>query len=293
MDADPTPATPAPPTRDLDKLEDMIWKPGDPPGELGKELEWKWVRTHTWSFDINDPHGFPPPHTLLDDYLTWKILKSELSGEERFRRWPINFLPGGNPNGNLGGIGRAAKILDQGVWYYVRWGGVELHGQEGGMAGLQRMVNISTSDESSSILQTAKAAAKDIKYTVIIPAPSSDENRRGNKSAQTVLANPNHDPCDDSLPSSPVESKKRTYESISGFPPSSKRKMMVREEIAEKDDTVLLLRRAVINFQELLLKADELMNQLRESRSIHVVLNAWRGVALQYNLLSDDIEELL
>lgn len=264
-----------------------------PPGEPGNPLEWKWVRIYDWSFDTADPNGFPPPLTLLDDYLAWKIIESELPSEVRFRRWPVNFRPDGSLNAHLLGIGRAAKVLREGVWYYIMYRGVELHGQEGSMAGYPRTENISTSSESSGISPTDKAAVKDIEKTLTTAVASSEENRKGMKLAESALTSPNHDLRCHSPPSSPLESKEGTYESMSGPPLSSKRKMAVREVMPEEDGEKVLLRRAVINYQNLLLKADELMHQLQESRNINASLNAWREVALQYNLLSDDNEKLL
>ena len=191
-------------------------------------------------------------------------------------------------------MGRAAKKTIEGVDYYVEYRGVVLHGQEGYKFGLPRRINISTSSGSSCISQTDEGLAEDIEGTAMSAVTFPGENRKGGTSARTVLTSPNHDVHNNSPPSSPLESRKRSRDSTSGFPSSSKKKMMVQEEILEEDnDEVVLLRRAVINFQELFLKADELVHQLKQSRKINTYLNAWRGVALQYNLLSDDAEKLL
>lgn len=238
--ASATPYTPASPDMDEKKLKcTLYWKPGDPPGKPEKPEEWKLVRTCDWSFDIKDPHGFPPPNTFLDDYLACKIIGSELPNEEWSWRWPINFLPGGHLNWNLQGVGRAAKVKIQGVWYYVRYKGVELHGQEGRQAGLPRRVKISTSGEPNT--------------------------------------------------------KTRTCDLTSDFPSSPNKKIRIREEIREEedDDTTMSLKRAVTNYQELFLKADEMMDQLFKARNINACLNAWREIATQYNLLSEDAQKLL
>lgn len=238
MDSDNTPAAPASPNMDQENLRDLyIWKPGDPPGEPEKEFRWKWVRTYDWSFDIKEPNGFPPPNTVLDAYLVWRIFKSELPIEEWSRRWPVNFYPRGHMKHYFRLVGSALEMKIQGMGYYVKYKGVKLLGEEGGKAELPTQAN---------------------------NAIASQSNKR-----------------------------KRTCDLISGYPSSPKRKMMVRDQIPEEEDDTILLKRAVVEFQELLLEADEMMDRLKKSRNVNACLNAWREIASKYNFLSNDTEKLL
>ena len=53
--------------------------------------------------------------------------------------WPVNHISKGYINRNLMGIGRSAKIVrEDGNLYYAVVGGIELHGEEGNKAGLER-----------------------------------------------------------------------------------------------------------------------------------------------------------
>lgn len=68
---------------------------------------------------------------LLGDYLTWRVAASDLPGDEKHSRWPVNFASKGLISSWLVGTGRIAKVLEKGVWRYVIIGGIELHGAEG------------------------------------------------------------------------------------------------------------------------------------------------------------------
>lgn len=115
---------------------------------------WPMKRRYHWSFDEKDSDGFPSQHTILNDWLVWRICKSS-EKKKRFNRWPMNFQDKEYIDWKLNGIGRAAKILQNGVWKYAVMCEMKLHDQKGQKANKERK----TENRSISVNETTETDA--------------------------------------------------------------------------------------------------------------------------------------
>jgi hypothetical protein len=115
-------------------------KVGEGPGEAGNEAYWKICKERSFTFKGDD---FPPPNTVLDDYLMFRVAISALTGSERMERYPMNFTAKGYLNRNHPGTEEAAKRRDpkSNTWHYLMiCQTYQLHGEEGEREGLRRIL---------------------------------------------------------------------------------------------------------------------------------------------------------
>lgn len=285
-----------------------IWKPGDTTGVAGYESEWKLMRDYNWTFDKRQLNGLPPQNVILDDFLLYKIMVSGVSGDDRYRRWPVNFQPCGYLNGNLLGTGRAAKVYMEGEWRYLRSGAVELHGQEGQKAGNPRKgdsslypktATSSISPASKCVLQTDEIYQEDFEYTHRTIKASFKPIKGERKMGQCAVKPSEPRSMGTQLFSTPgaafgppLSPKKRSSRLANDPPLSSPRKKMkVPAKEPGEDDRVTRLSSTVSKLNGLMMETGDLAYKLSENRNTSAFINQWREIALRYNNLLDEIDD--
>jgi hypothetical protein len=116
------------------------WKPEDGPGAAEDEQNWRICKERDYTFK---GESFPPPNTILDDFLMFRVAISGLTKAERMKRWLINFSAKGYPNRGHEGTGAAAKRRNPSNFnkyhYMVICGTYQLHEAEEETQGLRRI----------------------------------------------------------------------------------------------------------------------------------------------------------
>lgn len=93
------------------KSFDSFWRRDDSSNEWKSEFTWKWCRNYDWDMNPKNVRNYSFQNIVLNDFLTYKMIKSKLSKTSRHAKWSLYFTTKDYLNENLQEIETTTKIL--------------------------------------------------------------------------------------------------------------------------------------------------------------------------------------